>query len=544
MKSRAELTNELNLNPTRMERAIAAVSPRRALSRMTSRIQMETMALVGGYYRGGRKGRNLSGWNVSSGDANTHLRDSVNTLRADSFDLYLNNPIAVSAVNTETDNVVGTGIQPIPSFDRDFLGITSDKEAKELTSAILREWELFTRTCDSTLMNTFEEQQEVALRSVMLSGDIFVNLPYLTRTDKGIDYELSVNLIEAHRVTNKDKAQDSGTQMMGVTLGKDGEPIKYSVLTSHPDSETDRQQAAWDVLDVWGTDGNRLVLHLYKQVRPNGVRGAPWLAPIIELVKKLDTLTNAEVDAAVLNSFFTVFLKKSMPNDSGSLPIDVLTNVGESDDSGELTLGSANILQLYGNEEIEFADPSRKHAEFEVFFKLLTTQIGSALGIPYEVLMKQFDSSYSASRGALIEAWKHFNVSRTWLVRSFCQPIYEEFLFEAAAKGKLPLKNYVNDQRFRLAWAKCDWIGTEQGQLNPLQEAKADEVNLRNDLTSRQRIAGKRGARWEDIHAQNLEAQTRIKEDGLADSLVLNPASATDDSTEPTRNDNDDDPQN
>jgi len=543
MESRKELTAKLNLNPTKLERAIATLSPRRALSRMTSRIQMETMALVGGYYRGGRKGRNLSGWNVSSGDANTHLRDSVANLRADSFDLYLNNPVAVSAVNTETDNVVGAGIQPIPNFDREFLGIESDEEAKELTSAILREWELFTRTCDSTLMNTFEEQQEVALRSVMLSGDIFVNLPYLTRTDKGIDYELSVNLIEAHRVTNKDSKQDSANLMMGVELGNDGEPIRYQVRTAHPDSETNKAKAAWDILDVWGSNGNRMVLHLYKQVRPNGVRGAPWLAPIIELIKKLDTLTQAEVDAAVLNSFFTVFLKKSMPNDSGSLPIDVLTNIGEKDSAGELTLGSANILQLYGNEEVEFADPSRDHASFEIFFKLLTTQIGSALGIPYEVLMKQFDSSYSASRGALIEAWKHFNVSRTWLVRSFCQPIYEEFLFEAAVKGKLPLKNYVNDQRFRLAWAKCDWVGTEQGQLNPLQEAKADEVNLRNNLTSRQRIAAKRGIRWEDVHAQNVQAQTTMLDDGLADSLVLNPASASDD-IEPERNDNDDDPQN
>lgn len=40
--------------------------------------------------------------------------------------------------------------------------------------------------------------------------------------------------------------------------------------------------------------------------------------------------------------------------------------------------------------------------------KSIIRQIGSSLGVPYELLVMHFTSSYSASRAALLEAWKQF----------------------------------------------------------------------------------------------------------------------------------------
>ncbi|WP_162803227.1 phage portal protein [Salmonella enterica] len=64
-------------------------------------------------------------------------------------------------------------------------------------------------------------------------------------------------------------------------------------------------------------------------------------------------------------------------------------------------------------------------------------QIGAALELPYELLVKHFTASYSASRAALLEARKMFRMRREWMVLSFCQPIYEEWLSEAVAKGRV-----------------------------------------------------------------------------------------------------------
>jgi hypothetical protein len=56
------------------------------------------------------------------------------------------------------------------------------------------------------------------------------------------------------------------------------------------------------------------------------------------------------------------------------------------------------------------------------FVVAVCRQIGAGLGIPYELLIMQFTASYSASRGALLEAWKRFKVGRAWLAAGLCQP--------------------------------------------------------------------------------------------------------------------------
>ena len=56
--------------------------------------------------------------------------------------------------------------------------------------------------------------------------------------------------------------------------------------------------------------------------------------------------------------------------------------------------------------------------------------------IPYELLVKNFTASYSASRASLLEAWKMFRMRREWLIGNFCQPVYEEWLTEAVVKGR------------------------------------------------------------------------------------------------------------
>ena len=92
---------------------------------------------------------------------------------------------------------------------------------------------------------------------------------------------------------------------------------------------------------------------------------------------------------------------------------------------------------LNPGEKIEIADAKRPSSNFDAFVTSLAKYVGAALEIPMEVLMKSFMSSYSASRAALLEAWKAFRMKRAWIAADFCQPVYELFLSEAIAKGRL-----------------------------------------------------------------------------------------------------------
>ena len=462
--------------------------------------------LSGGYYRGNRKGRMLGEWSTTGADANEMLAHSISDLRNDSHDLFVNNPIATGIVNTYVTNVVGAGLSLCPAVDHEFLGMTED-EADALHKQINREWKLFTKNCDITRQSSWPEQQQVVLRTTILSGDIFANLPLIER--KHTPYETAVNLIEGHRVCNQNNTPDTDSLIMGIQIDSNGTPVKYHYYKGT------RLKKTWHELKAFDSNGDRLVLHIFRKWRTNQMRGAPLLAPIIEVVKKLDTYSQAEVDAAVINAFFTVFIKKKS---SGENPLDVVTNMG--DETGatgsdkDLKLGSGLIVELFDDEEgIDVADPNRPNQNFEAFFRAIVSEIAVGVNLPYEIVMKQFQSSYSASRGAIIEAIKVFNEWENFLVTEFCQPVYEAFFQEAVIKGRIDAPKFFDDPLAKMAYCNAEWIGQEQAELDPMKAANAAEKRINIGISNEIIETQARGRDYANVVSGQKRAKRLRRED-------------------------------
>ncbi len=437
--------------------------------------QKRMSALAGGYYRGERRGRSLGEWKTSEADANEMLSQSLNDLRNDSNDLNANNAMGAGIIKTFVTNVVGTGLQLSPSIDHDLLGLTPEA-ADELQAQIEREWDLFIRDCDITRQSKWGELQQIVLRSCLLSGDIFCNLPFRDRP--GITYGLCLNLIEGQRICNPNQQVDKEDLIMGVEIDGNGAPVRYHYAKGLGFGK----KVDWRTLKAFDSEGNRMVLHVFRKERANQMRGVPILAPIIELVKKIDTYSQAEVDAAVINAFFTVFIKKRAPEAGGNL-LDNVTNMGAetgaSASDKDIKLGSATIVELFEDEEgIDLADPQRPNANFEAFFSAICSEIAIGVGLPKEVVMKSFNASYSASRGAIIEAVKTFQEWARFMIDEFCQPVYEAFLLEAVTIGRLRLPGFLDDPLKRMAYCAADWIGVEQAELDPMKAVKAAQGRI------------------------------------------------------------------
>src|SRR5690606_31547780 len=167
-------------------------------------------------------------------------------------------------------------------------------------------------------------------------------------------------------------------------------------------------------------------------------------------LKQLTRYTDAELMASIVAGMFTVFVKSETPNVplGEVIPPDLQVDQG---DPNSLELGNGAIVGLGDNEDITVANPGRQNSSFDMFVTAVCRQIGVALEIPYELLVKHFTSSYSASRAALLEAWKMFRMRRTWMVQSFCQPIYEEWLVEAVAKRRIQAPGFIDDPGGRAA---------------------------------------------------------------------------------------------
>lgn len=495
-----------------LDRAISVFSPETAARREAFRAigssarwrrALSNLAKSTPFYRGSRDGRTLGEWKTNAGSANEHISESLDDLRNDSNDLVANNALAAGAISTYCTNVVGTGLLLSPAIDYEYLGL-SEESAAEWQKNVEREWKLYCKTCDLTRTKSFVEITSLVLRSYLTNGDVFVNLPMIRR-DNTV-YETTLNLIEGHRISTKNEMLESDRLIMGVELDEYGCPTGYQYSTSSGLGH----EKTWRRLRAFDDQGNPLILHIFRKLRVDQNRGIPLLAPIIETIKKIDTYAQAEIDAAVLNSFFTVFIKKR--ESTGNLPIDAVANLGgetgakSADD--DVTLGSANIIELLKDEEeVQFADPNRPNANFGNFFKDFVSQIAIAINIPYEVLLKQFQSSYSASKGAIIEATKSFDEQERFLIDSFCQPVYEAFLFEAVAKGRIEAPGFMTDPLVRQAYCETEWIGPGQNELDPTKGAKAAELRMKNGTSNEIIEAARQGRRYESIQRGKKRAK-------------------------------------
>jgi capsid protein len=184
-----------------------------------------------------------------------------------------------------------------------------------------------------------------------------------------------------------------------------------------------------------GPSGRRRILHHFRQLRPEQPRGVPYLAPIIDHLKQLGRYTEAEIQAAVMSAMFTVFIE----TETGALAGAGLRRHRRADRQRPRDRDGPGRRRRPGQgREGHFAEPMRPNTAFDPFVKSIDLQIGVGLGLPFELLIKQFNASYSASKAALLDAWMWFRSQRTWLARSFCQPVYETWLAEAVATGASP----------------------------------------------------------------------------------------------------------
>ncbi len=218
------------------------------------------------------------------------------------------------------------------------------------------------------------------------------------------------------------------------------------------------------------------ILQIMNAERPDQYRGVTYLAPVIEMLLQGRRYTESELTAAIVQSYYTAFI--TTEDDPTAVPTIGRDNddEDEEEDYPEPEMGPGNVVHLKTGEKVELGNPNIPTAGFENFTKAITKQIGAALELPYDVMIKEFTSSYSASKGALEEAWEVFRKKRTWFVNDFCQPVYEVWLSEAVASGRIKAPGFFNNPLIRAAWCGARWDGPAQTHLDPLKEANANLI--------------------------------------------------------------------
>ncbi len=486
--------------------------------------------------------RALKGFIPNSGSAHEDINRNNATLRQRSRMLYMSSPVATAAVNTNRTKIVGTGLTLKSTLDWELLGLAPEA-AKTWQKRTEAEFALWSKreNCDALGLNSFLGLQQLALKSWLMSGDVFVLVKRVDPTPLN-PYTLRLHLIEADRVSTppdcrgqildsrivegkvpSDKPGAGNLIYDGVEVDQNGRVVAYHICNGHP-LEYNGANLEWTrVLATGANTGLPNVLHIMDAERPDQYRGVPYLAPVIEPLLQLRRYTESELMTALVQSFFSAWIQtETNPNEipinevgAGDVTAGDNANVsGGQDDisqsENEYEMGPGTVTHLEPGETIAFGNPNVPTSGFDIFSRALVRMIGSALELPYDVISKEFNSSYSASRGALLEAWEAFKMRRAWFVDDFCQPLYELWLAEAVARQRVRASGYFDDPMLRQAWAAARWIGPVQGSLDPLKEAKADLLLINCGIKTHEQVTRERGGGdWEE-NVEQLKQENEL----------------------------------
>lgn len=232
-----------------------------------------------------------------------------------------------------------------------------------------------------------------------------------------------------------------------------------------------------------------------------------YLAQVIEPLLQLRRYTESELMAAVVESFYTAFIKTEAPTDE--MPFNEVDPVppGEMRNPNEYSMGPGQINVMGPGESVEFANPTHPNGSFDKFAVAISAQVGAALEIPSDLLLKSFNASYSASRAALLEAWKAFKMRREWLADDFCRPCYEVWMSEAVARGRIYAPGFFQNPAIRAAYLGSEWLGPSQGQLDPVKEITAEILACSEGFsTHEQSTIRLNGGQW-DSNVEQLRRE-------------------------------------
>lgn len=491
-----------------LDSVIGLFSPRKEYQRKMYRF-VNKVALRGGY-GGAEVNRLNNNWVPKGGSADEDLLPDLDRLRERSRDLNRNDSVASGITSTMLSNTIGTGICPQCTIDGEALGLEPEA-VTTFQKQIERVWDKWSPFADAGNRMSFYEIQHLVERQVLENGEGLI-IPVMI-DEPGRPYFLALNIIESDRLeTPSDKRSDKAIRR-GVEIGERGQPIAYWICKTHPGDITynkrtpdSREYIRYEAFNKYG---RRNIFHLYHVKRPGQTRGEPFFSPVINRFKDLAEYMESELVAARVAACFSIFVKseEALAYSTGA---SKETNArGQRVESVEPGM----IKYLLPGESVETANPNRPSAQFDPFVDKVLRFIGAGLGLPYELVIRDFSkTNYSSARAAILEARKFFQYRQQWSASKYCQPTWEMLLDEAILRGEVDAPSYFER---RLDYTSAKWIAPGWGYIDPEAEINASLDAVSGNISTLADECAVHGKDWETILKQRAREEKLRKELGL-----------------------------
>ena len=405
-------------------------------------------------------------------------------------------PVAGSITNTISTLTVGHGLeleaQPIWRLITSDL---TDEEKSEWSKTVEAKYGIWAKKKSISYdeqMNRFQQEQ-VIFERLLVDGEYFEVYRYSANTKTN---PMTIQLIRAEDVRNPSGSQiaQGNTEEDGIEYDVRGRAVAYHIY------DYGKQQTI-RVLKKGPRSGRVFVNHV--KLGSNR-RGQGIIAPMITELMKLGDYEVLELQAAVVNALYAVWVQSPVGEDG--LPT-INGGIGDQPQSSETVNteewladrkeksyneGGLQIDALPGGYEIKSHDTKRPNVNFGNFMDQVKKNLASSVNIPISVIDKQFKNNYSASRGELILAW--YEIEKYRFNQSMTNDlVYRMWLWGEIQQGKIQAPGFFEDEEIQYAWSNAKWIGNQRPDIDPLRSVKAHVMEQNRGYKTGKQITAERG---------------------------------------------------
>lgn len=442
-------------------------------------------------------GRRTEKWHTTQAGINSLLQMALPIMRARVRDQARNVPWVKRSTRSWVANIIGTGIRPNPA--------TPDADFNSLLSELWNDW---IEVCDVEGRLDFYGQQTLTARSFKTSGEVLIRKLYRPTDTYDLPVPMQLQLMEADHLDHTyTTLLPDGKIIQGVEVDNQGVRRAYHVFKEHPGEIL----SGFDGVQRLRIPANEII-HVFEPDRPGQQRGFPSM--ISSVIRMLDLMEyeDATLVRQKLGAMLVGFITTAGGEDSANVLGD--GDHGEGD-VPEATLESGTMQKLDPGQDVTFNTPVDVGQTYEAFLQWQLRAHAADGDVTYEQTTGDLRGvSFSSIRAGLNEVQRiHEQVQDNIFIHQMCRNVWEDFVTLAVKTGAAPLPaDFVRNKR---KWLRVKWTPDGWPYVNPIDEAKASEIDMRIGVSSRSAQVSRRGRNIADLDREIAADNKRADDLGL-----------------------------
>lgn len=456
-------------------------------------------------YSGAKLGRLTASWTTQPKPADGDIRQGLRVLRARSRELAQNNDYAVRFLKVLRSNVIGPKGIVYQARAKD--GDRLDQTANQALELAWTEWGKY-GSPDVTGCHSWRSIQELYVSTLARDGEVLIIRHNNWRRNR-FRYALEFVDVEALDVELNQDLGSGRSIRMGIEFDRYRRPVAYYLLTPN---------AAQDCYTYGAKKYTRVaaenVIHRFLPESAWQSRGVPWTASTLVRMNMLGGYEEAELVAARVASAKMGFFETEGGGE--------YVGEGEDENGDIITEAEPGTFETLP-EGVKFSswDPSHPNGAYSDFVKSCLRGVASGLGLSYHTLANDLEGvNYSSARVGAQEDRELFKGLQEWIVESFVDLVFQEWLENALLSGiQLPNGGTLSPQKIA-KYRAASWQPRRWAWVDPQKEMNAAIMAVDNRIRSVSDVIREQGKDPEEVWTEIAAERRRMEE------LEITPASA------------------